>query len=176
MEQKFINLKQEIDNYYNAAQKNISKEIELSVNYNFKFIEENDGSHIVEIYEKDKLKLRGEYSVVGIYNIPLSVWYWSWDIAYIDKKLIVDQKNLKLFLETLEKQYSKFNQKDAEDYYYLLSNSHFYISHKNINKIIKLVLYLNKGIWILPVKHKQKNINIEDKFEFILLTKILQYN
>ena len=53
MEQKFSNLKEEIDTYYDNAYKNINKNIDLSLNYDFKFIEEN-GINIVEIYKKNK--------------------------------------------------------------------------------------------------------------------------
>ena len=167
--------KEEVDNYYENALQIMKKKIDLSVNYDFKFSEEND-SYIVELYKKDKLKLRAEYSVVGVYNIPLSVWYWAWNIAFINKSLIINQDNIKVFLNRLEQEYSSFDPVEAEDYYYLLNNPNFYISDENINKIIKLVLYLTKGLWVMPVKSIHNNINLGDKFEYIMITKILQYS
>lgn len=160
-----------VNNYFNESKEQISKKIDINKNYEYVF---NDNDvNIVEIYLNDKLKLRAEYNIMGLYNIPLSMWYWSWDIAFVNKNLIKDVIKIKEFVNVIDKEYNKFDKIEAEELHYVISNGMFYISgdNDNIDKIIKLGLYLTKAIWYFPIKFEQM-----DKIEYILITKILQFN
>lgn len=172
----FIN---KVNNYYNTTKANIIKKMDIGKNYDFNFTEENN-MNIVELYLDKKLKLRAEYNIIGLYNIPLSVWYWSWNIAFINKNVIKDVvSKLKSFANVLESDYKQFDMKEAEELYYLFSNDNFYISGSNIDKLIKIVLYLMNGVWILPINHKNGNGNgnskTMDRVEYLLITKIIQF-
>ena len=164
---------------YNNLKETIEKKIDIDKDYEYVFTDEN----IVEMYLDGKLKLKAEYNIIGLYNIPLSVWYWGWNIAFVNKNLTVTINKIKEFLNIITKDtssYSKFNKIEIEELHYVLSNDNFYISSSNIDKIIKLALYLTKGIWYFPVKYsddkKQKDLEQMDKIEYILITKILQFN
>jgi len=150
---------------YNSLKENISKKIDITKNYDYAF---ND--NIVELYLDDKLKLKAEYNVLGMYNIPMSIWYWGWNIAFVNKKLIESIKAVKEFENNLNKNYAKFDKVEAEELHYLVSNDNFYISGKNVDKVIKLALNLTKTVWCFPVKKES------DKIQYILITKILQFS
>jgi hypothetical protein len=165
---KFI---EKVNNYYNTTKTNIIKKMDIGKNYDFNFVEENN-MNIVELYLDKKLKVRAEYNIIGLYNVPLSVWYWSWNIAFINKNVIKDVNKLKNFANTLNTNYDKFDMKEAEELYYLFSNDNFYISGSNIDKLIKIVLYLMNGVWILPINHN--NGKTMDRIEYIIISKIIQ--
>ena len=95
------------------------------------------------------------------------------------KKLIKPGFEIKEFNKEIMNNYSDFDKIEAEELYYIVSNDNFYISSNNIDKIIKLALYLTKAIWCFPIKysnHKKSDVGEMDKIEYILITKILQFN
>lgn len=176
MSEKYNNFYNTITANYNTLKENIEKKISINKDYEYVF---NDNSNIVELYLNDKLKLKAEYSIIGLYNIPLSVWYWGWNIAFINKKLIKPVLQINEFGKEITNNYASFDKIEAEELYYIVSNNNFYISSNNIEKIIKLSLYLTKAIWCFPVKynnHNKSDIGEMDKIEYILITKILQFN
>jgi len=170
----------EINNYFNNQKDQISKKINIDDDFEFAFTE-NDNINIIEIYLNNKLKLRAEYNIIGMYNIPLSVWYWSWNIAFLNKKLIQNTIKIKDYINVLNNEYDTFDKLEAEELYYILKNDNFYVSGNNLDKIIKLALYLTKGIWYFPIKHSMQtnhnriDFDQMDKIEYILITKILQF-
>ena len=168
-----------VNNYFNNLKEQISKKIDTNKDFEYVF-NENEDINTVEIYLDGKLKLKAEYNIIGLYNIPLSMWYWAWNIAFINKNLIKDIVKIKDFVNVIDKEYNKFNKLEAEELHYVLSNNNFYVSGDNIDKIIKIALYLTKAIWYFPIKysdHKnQKDFEQMDKIEYILITKILQFN
>lgn len=161
-----------MDDNYDKSYEKIKKTItnlDEKQNYTYNYIDDN----VIEILFKDKLVLKGEYCVLGLYNIQLSLWYWSWNIAFINKKLTKKPiSNIKNYIDVINKNYDKFNVVDVEMLHYLLSNDNFYISNDNINKLIKLGLYLTKCAWFFPIKQYDGNDNV---IQYILITKILQY-
>lgn len=162
-----------IDSFYNNAKSSIEKKINVDANFDFEF-----DNNIVKLYLGNKLKFKGEYNILGIYNIESSVWYWSWGISFINKALTNQVVKIKEFSKELEDNYGQFDALEAEQLYYLISNNNFYISNINIDKIIKLGMFLTNGIWIFPYK-KNKNDSDGKQFdtiEYILITKILQFN
>ena len=184
-----------INSYYNSVNTDIQKKITSlnnKKNYEYVFSKKSD-IPIVEVYLDNKFILKGEYCILGLYNIQLSVWYWSWNIAFINKKLIeLPTKKIKNFIGEINDNYKKFNNEEAELMYYLLSNDNFYISSKHIEKIVKLSLYLTKCIWYFPIKQTNNDSNTQEDdknddstndlnnnshntVQYIMITKILQY-
>jgi hypothetical protein len=168
MASKFYNV---CNDNHNKLKDIITKKIDITKTYEYAFNE-----NIVEMYLDGKLKFKAEYNIMGMYNIPLSVWYWSWNIAFINKDLIKVMDPVKDFIKILDKDYAKFDRVEAEELQYMLSNGNFYISGKNIDKLFKMVLYLTKSIWYFPIRHNDKEKDVEDKLEYILITKILQFS
>jgi hypothetical protein len=186
-----------INSYYNSVNTDIQKKItnlNNKKNYEYIFSKKSD-THTVEVYLDNKLILKGEYCILGLYNIQLSVWYWSWNIAFINKKLIeLPINKIKNFIGEINDNYKKFNNEEAELMHYLLSNDNFYISSKHIEKLVKLSLYLTKSIWYFPIKQTNNNTDNDttddsndyinndyinndspNTVQYIMITKILQY-
>jgi len=167
--------------YFNSMQKEISNKMDIMKDYDYEFYEENN-NHIVNIFLKGKLKLKAEYNIIGLYNIPMSVWYWGWNIAFINKNLIKDLDKVKDFINIINNEYKNFDKLLAEELFYILTNGNFYISYDKINIIIKLTLYLTKTLWFFPIKYSNKNKNKNslldslDKIEYIMIKKILEFN
>jgi hypothetical protein len=169
-----VDFAEKINNYYNMTKTNINKKIDINKNYDFNFVEEND-MNILELYLDKKLKFRAEYNIVGLYNIPLSVWYWSWNIAFVNRNAIKEMVDkVKNFKKIIGDNYDNFDMKEAEELYYFFSNDNFYISAENIDKLMRIALYLTKGIWILPLNHKNNIDKTMNRIEYILITKIIQ--
>lgn len=167
-----------INNYYNTQKEEITKKFNINKDYEYNFVNENN-MDFVEVYLDGKIKLKAEYDIIGMYNVPLSVWYWSWNIAFINKSLIKNILPIKDFIDVLTKKYNQFDKMEADELYYIVKNDNFYISGENLDKILKFVLYETKGIWYLPVKYTNKNkktISDQDRIEYILITKIIQIN
>lgn len=157
------------DKLYHQKYKDMNKKIDLTKQYQYIF-SSNDNKNIVEFYLNDKLKLKAEYNVIGLYNMTISVWYWGWNIAFINKKLIYEISKIKQSVQNLLKS-NEIKNKDKEELYYLVNNDNFYISNENVNKILKLVLFCTPGLWIFPVIYQTEQL---DRIEYILITKILQ--
>lgn len=175
-------LSDKINLNYNNLKKVISSKLDINKEYTYIFSNDNN-NYIVEIYLDDNLIIKAEYDIVGLYNIPLSVWYWSWNISFINEKLIGNLSKVKEFSGNIKDNYKNFDIKEADELYYLLSNGNFYVSSDKIDLIIKLVLYITGGIWIFPIKYSNKTNKINknniidqmDRIQYILITKIIQY-
>ena len=172
-----------VDNYFKNIKDDIQKKLDITKEYQYNFVEEN-GLNIIEISIDNKIKLRAEYNIIGLYNIPLSIWYWGYSLEFVNRKLLDKLQIIKEFSKKLEindkNNNGEFKPVELEELYFITSNNNFYCSSQNIDKIIKIVLYLTKGIWFIPVKHSDKmigNINNQmDRIEYILINKILQFN
>ena len=168
------------NSYYNSINNDMQNKVtNLNNKKNYEYIfSKNNNVHTVEVYLDNKFILKGEYCILGLYNIQLSVWYWSWNMIFVNKKLIeLPINKIKNFIEEINDNYKKFDNKEVELLHYLLTNNNFYISLSNIEKIIKLSLYLTKSIWYFPIKQTNNDQDDEstNTIQYILITKILQY-
>ncbi len=167
-----------INSYYISINDDIQNKVKgLNNKNNYEYVfTKNDDTQLIEVYLDDKFVLKAEYAILGLYNIQLSMWYWSWNIAFINKKLIeLPTKKIKNFIDIINDNYDKFDKVDVETLHYLISNDNFYISNNNIDKIIKLSLYLTNGIWYFPIKQNNNDNDDSNQLQYILITKILQY-
>ena len=155
-----------IDNYVKKQQKD--KKIRDTDNYKFIFAYD-ETEHFVDIYKNNKLFIRAAYEVLGCYNIISSIWIWSWGLSEIERNLV---KNTDI---RAKKMYEKLSRgvitQDIEEYLYYLSNTTFFISYKNLDKLLKLGLYMTKNKYILPHKINDDKPKI---IEFILIKNIIQ--
>lgn len=161
--------------HYDTLKKKISKKINLNDKFDFVFNE--DGNiYTVDIMVDGKLKMKAVYNIIGMYNLPLSIWYWGWAIDFVNHQLVQDLEVVKNYNQKLPDMLTQFDNNSIEEAHYILSNNNFYISSQNIDKIMMIVLYLTKSIWYFPIYRKGSNNHEFDKIDYILITKILQYN
>lgn len=162
-----MNIEQKIGEYIGKHNKN--EKLSINENYKFTFMYINEREHIVDVYIDEKLVIRANYEVLGCYNIINSIWIWSWCISYIEDDLTENPK------KSAKHEYGILSQnkitKDVEEYLYYLSMQSFFISYKNLKKILRLGQYMTKSLFVLPHKiDDDKPIMIE----FILIKKIIQ--
>lgn len=167
-----------IDKYYNSQKELMNKKFDTDKNYTYQV-----NNNIIELFDNDKLIIKGEYQIVGIYNLISSIWVWGWNIQIVNRKLVSSSEKIKEFSEELMKE--KKNSQEIDELYYITSNGNFYTSPNNIEKITKVALYYLEGKWIFPICYGQNNIscvfpqntqNPDDnirKMEYIMLTKII---
>jgi len=161
------NIQSEIDQYIKYQQEN--KKISDNDNYKLNFAYTDENEHIVDVYKNDKLLLRASYEILGCYNIICSMWIWGWSLSYVEKNLV---KNTKTAAKNLYKILSNGDiTKDTEEYLYYLSNPSFFISHKNLNKLLNFGVYMTESKFVLPHKIDENKPKI---IEFILIKKITQ--
>lgn len=159
-----------MDEYWNQQKKNIEKYFDLKKNYTIQFV---DNQQIAHIFVDGKLKMKVEYDFVGIYNIMCSIWTWAWNVAFIDLKL--SHKSLEIIKYYDKLDGSKIAPKELERLQYLLTNGSFFVTSKNIDRILRLALYIIQSEWILPIPspvHTQSDQS--NHVEYISIRKILQ--
>jgi len=157
----------DIENYYLRQKEQFQFKINNGVKYTFS---EKNGINYVEIIDHGKLVLKAEYSLIGLYNVGVSVWYWGWNIAMIDKSLIQKIKKIKKYYKTIKAEYHKYNAQEIDEIYYFLRNGNFYISQQNVLKIVKLALFLTKSNWYLEVMRNDQTGGIQ----YIFIDKVVQ--
>lgn len=138
--------------------------------YILKFLNKNDKCYL-ELYLNGIKKFRAEYEYIGFFNIILSTWYWSWGIALINSNCYNKIKNLAKMPREIIENYNKFDEKEAEFLNYIFKNNNFYISYKKIELILNIVLYFCSGLFILPYRMKNSEI---DKINYFLIKKIIK--
>lgn len=115
----------------------------------------SDDKHIIEIYDKNKIILKAEYKIIGIYRKDISMWIYSQCIPFMEKDLVkkIDFNN------------KNKNQKTAEQEQYFM-NPFLYIKKDDINNIF--LKFLEKHTKQIIVNNKDHII------EFISIENILE--
>lgn len=178
MDSTFIN---KIKQYYDEQKKHYN--IYSNKSFETKIYKDAQDKYVIELTdESGKLMLKAHCSLIGVYNMSNSVWYWAWNMDLADKKLIEDSKAMKKFPEYITNHFDEFNPKEAEDYYFKTDMGNFYTN--DVNDIIKLSMYVMKGIWSITVCNRKKGAlqtcktDMDDnsviRFEYYLIKKILQ--
>ena len=191
---KITSYMEKFNKYFEQNKIKVAKKFDPNKNYKYKFYKDNNNNHIVQLYDDNNLVIEATYDIAGIYNIYNSIWYWGWNIDTIDRQLVKRSKKVKGFAKYI-KNHLGISLKERDKLYYWSSNGNFYTSTNNVLHLIKLILYLTKSVWYLPVcygkdsfkpiicnsDHKindndSKNINNKQIFrlEYILIKKIIK--
>ena len=173
-------LDESIEKYFNDKQKEISKKIDPNKNYIYRLQQDDSGNFYIELYDNDKLVLKAEYELIGIYNMFNSIWYWAHNIQFINRHLAKESKKIKEFSKELKDNYEKYDPIEADTYYYISKNGNFYTSSDNVIKMIKLMLYVCKGLWYIPVCAGKDNVTCTinknkssiKRMEYLIIKKI----
>lgn len=175
-----MNIFKEIDENYDKKKDKFTKIFNITKKYSYNFIKDNNNNDIIELYdENNKIVLRFIYSIIGNYDVYKSIFYWSYNIFFINKNLTEDTKLIKNFAKELKNNHKKYDKIQADVLYYLANNSNFYISSQNIDKVIKFALYVTEFDFYLPIKYDENDNIIYDnvglkRIEYLFIKKILQ--
>jgi hypothetical protein len=159
-----------VTDHYNNAEKEIRKYIQKNGKYKYKFYY-LDNIHYVDVFENNTQILKAEYEVLGLYNIVISTWLWSWANSYIEKPLAKSSLAINVFYNELDSDQNKYDQEELEKINYYVNNPSFYIKSENIVNLIKLSLYGSDAKWILGIKDDENN---PSRIEYIIVKKIIQ--
>ena len=128
----------------------------------------NNNKPTVNVYDRDKNKIlfEAEYEHIGIYNETVSIWYWSWNIPFINKKLYASKNRIKSYPDELIKKFKKYDPFRLEELYFYLTNDNFYCQKKDCDLPAKIALHILDAEGFIK---KQKS---EDLVEYILIKNI----
>lgn len=164
----------EYEDYYHKKKKEFSKYINPDKKYKIDFYN-NDNTALISI--DGKLKLKVKYDIIGAYNISSSIWYWAWNITFIDKNLIYNSIKVKEYYNKISTENSKNISHQLKDkLHYLLTNGNFYLSGKNLDKLLQLITYIVQSHWILMVPPNTKSLFIDNEniVKFISINEIVE--
>ena len=178
------NFNKEINRYYEKQEKDYSKKFDLTKSYASNTYIDNNGNHIIELIHDNKVKLKAEYELIGMYNIINSMWYWGWSIDLADRNLVKTSKKITEFPEYIKKNMDKFDLKESEDLHFKTSMASFYTDISAIDKLIKTFLYYLNAGWYLTLCHGRNNSDINTcssnvdkksqlRIEYLVIKKIL---
>jgi hypothetical protein len=106
-------------------------------------------------------------------------------LQFINQKLAIKSLETKEFANELKENYKKYNQVENDAYYYICNNGNFYTSSTNVMKMVKLMLYITKGVWYIPIcagkdnitcmvdKNKTKHNHSIKRIEYLMIKKII---
>ncbi len=184
-----------INKYYNKNKKNIVGKYKLNNgDYSYKFILDGNNNNIIKLYKNKKPVLDAIYDIAGIYNLYNSVWYWGFNIDRVNRKLVERSKVIKKFPKYIKEHPSEFTNRTRDELLFRTNNGNFHTSIDNIKLLIKLILYLTKSIWYIPIcygkddttfvciNNLKKNINLIsnnknnhiERLEYILIKKFIK--
>jgi hypothetical protein len=150
--------------YYNNKYKEISKLLNLEINYKINFIKTKSNKLLLEIYH-NKLLFNGKFIFYGIYQKQNKIWIWASSIPGITSKQIKKINKIKSFNYLFENSDNII----INFYYQLLTQDIILITDiKQLEWINRLLIYLNNDIFYF------NPINEDDNIQFIGLSKILE--
>ena len=182
-----MDLNNNIDNYFYTKKNDIDKILIPTIKFKFKLsYDDNTKEYTITIVDvNNKLIMRALYDIIGIFNIINSVWYWSYNIDMIDRNLQVSSSNIKKVPEYIVQNYKNVNSKEMDYIYYICTNGNFYVTElDNIQKMIKLCMFINNGVWYVPIVYDMNNIpeiiysEIDlkkySRIEYLMITQLIQ--
>lgn len=154
-----------IDDVFDRTSKDLDRIANNNLTHNDITYNFEDDEVILKLHDDVIAKFKFQY--IGLYNEETTTWYWSWNVPFVNKKLTKIKDSIRDFKKFLEKNFTKFNQKEIEEYMFYVSNNNFYLLNTDVKKLLSLVVTINdcKG----TIK-----INNSNGTEYLLLTDIVQ--
>lgn len=133
------------------------------LNDKYKYFFDKNNNNIIYFKHKKNI-IKTEFQFLGIFKKNSNLFIWADVIPGVNQKLITQVeliKNSSFMFESLDNKIIQF-------YFQLLNKDSVFINDdKYIDLIIKLVLYLTNGLFVItPVSNK-------NYIQFILITKII---
>ena len=155
-----MNLKEKIDTFYQES--NDIGDILKKKHKNYNIEKDIVNNQIIITNNKNKVILKFYYYFVGSYDIDHSLWIWTINNFLLDKKHKSYVKDLMNFKENFKNNFDKYKKTPTEyfeKYLYYLSNDVCYIKSSNILDIMKLNMYILKGVGTFSEITTDNNIN-----------------
>lgn len=153
-----------IDNNFEKKYKKFKKYLDPKSNYHIEF--DKDKPNLLYIYDKISKKkiLKAEFQFIGLFKNNSKNWVWSNIISGVNKKLIKTTKLIKQSSHLFE----NMKTEKIEFYHQLLTNDSIYIQNDEyLDWLIKLILYLSNGLFILtPISNR-------NYIQYLLITQII---
>ena len=159
-----------INNYYNKKSEKYTKILNKIKKISYKMDYDNNEQPIIKIRDADDSNntiLVGNCQTIWLYNEKTSMWYWSWNIPFINRKQYKDLIKIKEFTEDLKDNSDKYIPYELEELYFYLDTGSFYCNE--LIKPSKIALYLSKGEWVVPIEKTDNNIKT---IQYVLITDI----
>jgi hypothetical protein len=154
-----------LEKYYNNKYKEISKLLNLEINYNIEFIKTESKKTLLGFYHNNKLLFNGKFTFYGIYQKERQIWIWASSIPGINSEQINKINKIKSFNYLFQNSYNII----INFYYQLLTQDIILITDiKQLEWINRLLIYLNNDIFYFNPVYQNDNI------QFIGLSKIIE--
>jgi len=157
-----------INEYYNKKSDKYNKIFKNSKDFSYKIDYDNNDEPELRVNNKGKNILIAKCQTIGLYNEDVSMWYWSWNIPFINRKQYKDLIKIKGFSEDMKKNSVKYLPYEIEDICFYLENDSLFC-YKDDLKPINIALYLSKGEWVVPIEKVNNNMKV---VEYVLITEI----
>jgi len=160
-----------IPQFFNTFDESQSKNDILINNYNHTEVGDPNKTTVAIIFNKktgmktepslkENFLLEAEY--MGIYLKESNIWVWSWS-TNISKSLIPLSSNLINYALSFEE--DKINREDFSLIRTMLVNSRIKIQNNdNLELLLGMILYITKGVFIIPIEKKFKNQTVINYF------------
>jgi hypothetical protein len=178
-----------VETYFKTQKNKMKNKIHINDHSSFIFTKDKSDNYVIEVHDtkSDSIIFKGHYDIIGVFNIHNSVWYWGWNIELVDKKVTDRSKIVRKFANHIKDNINEFSPKEADELYFKTSNGNFYTKLENILPLVKLTMYLTKGIWYMSICHGKDNTICSDdglhsndgtikRVEYIVIRDIMQIN
>lgn len=154
-----------INSYFDKKSENIPFDIQKE--YHYVFSKDNNGKNIIELLDPktDKLILKAEYSIMGMYNTYNSVWYWGYNLSFVNHQAAKKSKVLLDVPKEIKKEYKQYKDKEADEIHYMSSNGNFFLDVQNIPKVVQLGLFAMEGEWFIEIKYDSNDDVVHGKVD-----------
>lgn len=127
----------QVEKHYSKSKKEIMKILNPNIHYLIKYDKEN--YNLILIFDKktNQLLFSAEYQYLGIYNKKTELFYWAHTLVK-DQRLVEKSKSIQ---KKLKKEELGFN----------ITESNFQIKKKNLEELIKIIIYLTKSLWFFQL-------------------------
>lgn len=148
-----------VNSYYEDKRADIEEAYDIKKNYNHKYSKDKNKRQFIELYERDNEKenpkavFKGEYEMIGVYNLSNSVWYWAWSLDFVDHRKTKQVEKVRDLGAKLNKKYSDYDPKEADYLNFISSNGNFYTSPDRLMNVVKIAMYETKAKWFIPILH-----------------------
>jgi len=130
-----------IEKNYNTRFKFMEKLLDKNKEYNIKIIRDKLN---IEIYEGENKILTGNAKFYGIIKTDKR-FLWSYMIPGVDKRFIKEVNKIKSFSHLFENS----TDKNMMLYHSILNNDSILLDDKEVESLLKLILYLNDDMYFL---------------------------
>lgn len=174
-------LREQFRGEFSEKEKQFEKKIDPNKEYRYQYTQV-DNEFVIEAYNGKQIVYRAIYDRIGTFDLYSGVWRWAWCNSMIDKTLAEKSKKVKEFAQKIEKNYSKYDFKEADRYHFYSDNGYFYISKDNIPELIEMSISMMDSQWFIAIRLGiDDSIKADSKqkvtaIDYLSIKRIIQYH